>query len=546
MDRMMGRLLIGMAVLWSYGVVASQPVLAAEDMSAFDESVEPESAPIDTPQPEATPQVNEEPARISMEFQDAKLRDVLKAFSQQSGINMIASQEAGDQLITVYLEDVTFLDALDQILRSGNFAYDRPEGSDIYIVRPKPEGATKTMTRVYRLKYARVSKSILAKAGSTFNGITPYEALRQPSSSENQGNSGSSSGGGVGSSGGGGGGGFGGSGGGAQQEDVGIDLVVKDLLTDEGQVVVDARTNSLLITDVPENFPRLEAAIMALDVRTPQVMVDAEVIETTLSKLKDLGFEWGGSTGTVFSFTPGTGTTTRFPFSFFGEHHAPTGPSPFGTTTLSFHNFEGVLHALETDTDTKILARPKILTLDNESAVIRLTTDEAIGFQTTTGEQTATTSSQPERTTTGVVLVVTPQINEGGYITMLVEPSVSKTVASKITAPSGQSDPRDPKTRSSRNMVRIRSGDTLVVGGLIDRSDATSVRRVPILGHMPIIGEVFKSTDIDNSTSELIVFITPRILEEPGVDNTLASTPASRTPWSRPAPRAWRGRSLRL
>src|SRR3990167_1953933 len=98
---------------------------------------------------------------------------------------------------------------------------------------------------------------------------------------------------------------------------------------------------------------------------------------------------------------------------------------------------------------------------------------------------TGTTTSEPERTITGVVLVVTPQVNEEGYITMLVEPSVAKTVASKISPPSGQATPRDPKTRSSRTLVRIRNGDTLVVGGLIDRSEAESERRVPVLSGIP-------------------------------------------------------------
>src|SRR3989338_2648640 len=112
-----------------------------------------------------------------MEFQDANLGDVLKTFSQQTGINVIAGSEIADRPITVYLEDVEVLDALDQILSAGDLTYARQTGSQIYIVKAKPaEALPRLMTRVYRLKYARVSESILARAAASFAEKTPYEA----------------------------------------------------------------------------------------------------------------------------------------------------------------------------------------------------------------------------------------------------------------------------------------------------------------------------------------------------------------------------------
>lgn len=448
------------------------------------------------------------PSRVSMEFESASLKDVLKTFSQQTGINVIASGSIAEQRITLYLEDVTVMDAFDQILRSGNLTYDRPLGSEIYIVKPKPveEQAVQTVTRIYRIKYARVSSSVLARAAAAFGARTPFEATLEAGA-------------------GGAAGAFGG--GGSSGGDVGIDTVMRKLLTDQGDVAVDGRTNSLIITDVPENFPRLEAALATLDIRTLQILVDVEIIETSLSKLKDLGVEWGtGSEGDLVTLLPGGGATgavattfagggwqTRFPFGWLGRS-APTGPTPLPTSTLSFNSFRGVLQALEQDVDTKILARPKILTLDNESAIIRLTRDEAVGFLSSSQATTNTVTSTAERKPTGVVLVVTPQINDQDYITMLVEPSVSKTVASNISPPSGQSTPRDSKIRSSRTMVRIRNGDTLVVGGLIDRTEEQTQRKVPILADIPFVGAAFKNKEISDSASELIVFVTPRLLEE--------------------------------
>lgn len=443
------------------------------------------------------------PTLVSMDFKDADLKDVLKAFSQQTGINIIAGQDVGAQKITLYLQEVAVIDALDQLLRAGNLLYERTPGSDIYVVKRKPtmdtEEVVATITKVYRVRYARVSTSVLAKTALALSTQTPFETvIRSPEDTE------TSSGGAAATT----------TSASGEEEDVGIDAIIKRMLTSYGQVVVDSRTNSVIITDVPENFPKIEAVLAALDVRTPQVLVDTELIETTLSKLKDLGIEWGtGSEGELLTFTPGS-RTTRFPLGLLPDAMQPTGPTPFSTATLSATSFRGVLQALEKDTDSKILARPKVMTLDNESALIRMTSDEAIGFSSSSQSGTGTTTSEPERTTTGVILVVTPQVNDHGYITMLIEPSVTKTIESKISPPSGQATPRDPKTRSSRTLVRIKSGDTLVVGGLIDRSDSHVLQKVPVLSGIPFLGEAFKNKEVNDSTSELIVFVTPTILKD--------------------------------
>ncbi len=515
---------------------AGQSDLGASAESPIDKSAKAEA---DVHLSSSAPDHDGEPMRISMDLQDTNLKDVLKAFSKETGINLIAGTEVESQPITLYLDHVTALDALDQILRAAHLTYERLPGSEIYIV--KPDGsqgkAPDTITRIYQLKYARVSKSALAKAAAKFAASTPFEkgTLSDGSSSSSSGSSTAGSTlGSLGSS----ASSSGSEGGSGDQKRVGggigIDEVLKDLLTPNGSVVVDSRTNRLILTDIPENFPRLETVLATLDIRTRQIMVDAELIETSVSKLKDLGVEWGvGSEGDLFSLVPAS-RTTSFPFSstmkqILGFGGNPTagniavtnGSLTFGTAGSS--SASAVLQALQSDTDTKILARPKVLTLDNESAIIRLTADEAIGFQSSSQATTGTSSSEPQRATTGVVLVVTPQINEDGYITMIVEPTVTKTVASKISAPSGQATPRDPKTRSSRGLIRIRSGDTLVVGGLIDRSDENTLKRVPVLSGIPFLGEAFKNSEINNSTSELIVFITPRILDEP-TDAQLATS----------------------
>ena len=466
---------------------------------------------------------------VSMDFKDASLKDVLKIFSQQTGLNVIASEDTKDQTITLYLEHVSALDALDQILASAGLIYERAPGSQIYIVKRAPaveKPKITTETRVYRLKFARVSTSRLAKAAEALGEITPFES-RQLASTMTSGGGGT----GGGSSSGRGGAG----GGGGEEEDVGIDKVIEKLLTDEGTVVVDERTNSLVVTDIPESFPRIESALNALDVKTAQILIEAEVLETTLTKLKDLGVEWGAdSEGSLFTVTPAQ-RSTRFPFlrqSEQGQKQDIIGPESgslpsftrsgqISLGTLDFSQFSAVLQALERDADTKILARPRILTLDNESAVIRLSSLQAIATQTITaggGTGITTQTSAPERVTTGVILTVTPQVNDDQYVTMLIEPSVTKVVNSAIG-----SSIKDPKTRSARAMVRVRQGETLVLGGLIDRSESASVQKVPILGDVPLLGKAFRNQEVDNTASELIVFVTPRIMVESSVATRMAA-----------------------
>ena len=473
----------------------------------------------------AAPEAPAKPVRISMDFKDADLKNVLKSFSQQAGLNVIASDDVATRTITMFLEDVTVMDALDRILEAGNLTYERPAGSQIYVVKPKPKAAPEpvpTITKVYRLKFARVSTSRLAKAAEELASSPTQVATLQGGSTGTSGTSGGSTSTSTSQT-----------TGTTAGEEIGVDKVVGQLLTENGKVTVDERTNSLVVTDIPSNFLRIESVLKALDIRTAQVLIEVEVLETTLAKAKDLGVKWGsGTAGTVFQLTPAQ-HKTNFPFGdWFGRHgwrsisDADTGLTTSHLGTVDASQAVAILQALEKDTDTKILARPKILTLDNERAVIQLSTQEAVGFKSTVSGSSGTTTAEPERVTTGTILVVTPQVNEHGYITMMVEPSVTKTSTSIITPPSSAgSAVKDPKTRSARALVRMRQGETLVMGGLIDRTEEDIHSKVPVLGDVPILGAAFRHNDVSNSASELVVFVTPKILEEPS-ETQLASSPA--------------------
>jgi type II secretory pathway component GspD/PulD (secretin) len=178
-----------------------------------------------------------------------------------------------------------------------------------------------------------------------------------------------------------------------------------------------------------------------------------------------------------------------------------------------------LLDFLRTQTDTKYLARPRLLTLNNETAEIKITTQESVGVKTTTEATTGTTSAEPERTETGVSLRVTPQVNiDTGEITMFIHPEVSEaTAGSTITSGDKSYQFRDPEIRSTKSIVKVKDGETVIVGGLIRNEFTQVVKKIPILGDIPVVGALFRHKNKSKDKErELLVFITPRLIKDTG------------------------------
>jgi type II secretory pathway component GspD/PulD (secretin) len=283
-----------------------------------------------------------------------------------------------------------------------------------------------------------------------------------------------------------------------------------------------------VVTDVPENMPRIEELIESLDMKVPQVLIQADIVETDASFGRQLGVEIGGANGELASFTgparlisypttashyslfPGvqdlTGATITSPVGGYGGN--PNSGTFFGL--LSFQQLTVLLRAIETNGKGKYLARPKILTLNNKSAEISLTADTVVGVQSASLiAQSGLLTTTAERQKTGVVLRVTPQVNDGGMVTLLIEPSVTRPQASQFF-----SQFVDAQSQSVRTSVRIRDGSTLMIGGLLSDQTTVTVRKVPFLGSIPVIGRLFTSENKQTSKMELMIFITPTLVKD--------------------------------
>jgi len=427
--------------------------------------------------------------KISMDFQSAPLVDVLKIFSQQTKLNLISSEELANRRITVYLDNVPVEQALEQVLRANNLTYELQPESNIYIVKALTKTDSELLTRVYLLKHANVSSARIAKTLKISYKV-------DDASVEVSGDDESSS-----------------SGGGGAEGGTGIMGAIKAVLTDKGKIVEDARTNSLTVTDLAHNFTNIETAIAKLDIAVPQVLIEVEMLEVSKEVGDKIGIKYGE---TPLTFK-GAERDVIYPWDqnhLLGKGYTFAQPE-YRAGTVSAAGMTAILQFLQSQSDTKNLARPRILTLSNQPAQIKISTKEAIGISssTTSSQNLATATSEAERVETGVFLTVTPQVNTvNREITMAVVPKVITTTPSSITT--NGVTLKDPEERGSLSLLRVLDGDTIVLGGLLREDHTVVTTKIPLLGDIPFLGNAFKHRAENVSNRELIIFLTPHILDE--------------------------------
>lgn len=427
---------------------------------------------------------------ISMDFKDANLKDILKIFSIQSGLNFIASESVQDRKITLYLDRVPIKEAMEKLFKANNLTYELDEDANIFIVKDWGKPQIETVTKIFYLKYASVSSSSLK------------EEMRSEMGSGK--------------------GGGGGKGGGAAEENVGITMVVKKILSMYGSVIEDYRTNSLIVTDIPNRMSLIAQTIAYLDVPVPQVMLEVEMLDVSKNIVDKLGIEFGNNPFTLI-IPGGIAHGLEFFLGDMTKKAKDIASSDVAGSIVLGRNYAEVLDFLRTQTDTKYLARPRILTLNNETAEIKIATSESVGVKTTTTSAAGTTAAEAERMETGVSLRVTPQINmETSEITMFICPQVSEaTVGSTITSADKTYTFRDPEVRSTKSIVRVKDGETVILGGLIRNELSQVIKKLPILGDIPILGALFRHKErTKDKQRELLVFITPHIIKETKIGPT--------------------------
>jgi general secretion pathway protein D len=294
-------------------------------------------------------------------------------------------------------------------------------------------------------------------------------------------------------------------------------------------IQADESTNSLVITAPPDIMRTLKRVISQLDIRKAQVLVEAAIAEVSGDVARDLGVQWmfGNSNGKspvgIINFTNNGAQITNIANAVSGGTSSSTvGSIPAVTDSLLLgaadvarnkFSYAAVLNALASDGNTNILSTPTLVTLDNEEAeiVIGQNVPFVTGSYTNTGATSGSTNpfQTIQRQDVGLTLKIKPQINEGDAMRL----DISQEVSSIAASVAGASDIVTNK-RSIKTNVMVDDGQVVVLGGLIDNQVRTSVQKVPLLGDIPLLGNLFKSRKSDINKTNLMVFIHPVILRD--------------------------------
>ncbi len=286
-------------------------------------------------------------------------------------------------------------------------------------------------------------------------------------------------------------------------------------LTGEVKVVADKGSNSLIVLANPEDFRVVKDVIKSIDVKRPQVFVEVQIVEMSMDKLLQMGVEW--------KFLS-RGNYVPFGGSLYGNLPLQPGyPSASPGLLLGIAKWRNgipdiglLLNAYAKEGGVNVIATPQILTLDNEEAEINIS--KVIPYSTGVKYDT---NNNPvisyDYKDVGIVLKITPHITASGEIRLKVYEKVEDVVG---YANADQTAPITSK-REARTTVDVKDGQTLVIGGLIKKKRLTTVEKVPVLGNIPVIGNLFKKTGHQIEKTNLLVFITPRVVRNVSEENQL-------------------------
>ncbi len=316
--------------------------------------------------------------------------------------------------------------------------------------------------------------------------------------------------------------------------------VVEKIKSEKAKVSVDTRMNAIVVKDLSLNIDRMERLLKNLDIRIPQVLIEAKVVEVSSNYARELGIQWGGkytntkgttvvsggSTGVSTSTTTGTstpaiGSTTFYPSlgdigasgnAYVVNLPAAVGQGSGGALGVTFGALSGKLSldlqlsAMQTTGKGKILSNPKILTVNNKEAKISSGLDIPVKVVSTT---TVGTTADVKTISASLMLSTTPTITSDNRIAMVVKVEKSEADFTRVV----DGIPTITKRNANAELV-VNNGETVVLGGIYTKSEGQSEAGVPLLSKIPVIGWLFKKKSVFDSQAELLIFITPTIIRE--------------------------------
>ncbi len=420
--------------------------------------------------------------RVDLDFKDADIHNILRLLAEVGSVNIVTSDDV-QGTVTIRMRNVPWDQALDVILQAKGLGMVR-RGN---LIRVAP---LETLEQEREAAIARQKQR---------EQLAPLETRLVPVSY-------------------------------ATAEE--LQPRVEELLSPRGSVSVDERTNVMIVRDIIENLDDVEELVRTLDTQTPQVLVEARIVEATSNYSRDIGIQWGGSG--IASSATGNPTGLEFPANIgvtggaYDQQTNTAGLSPFvqqinpanyavnlpaivgadgGALGLTLGSINGAieigvrLSALESNNQIRIISSPRILTLDNHEAHIAQGTLIPYSQVSAQGVQTAFQEAKLE-------LTVRPHVTADGAVAMHVlitrdEPDFNNT--------SNRGDPTILKREAETDLL-IDDGNTAVIGGIYTRNTGRTVQQVPFFGDIPILGALFQRRRVSDDRNELLIFLTPRIV----------------------------------
>jgi len=383
--------------------------------------------------------------KVSANLKQASLSDVIQQLADQGGYNTITWGMLGGT-VDANLKDVPLTQALELILQGTPFTF-AMQDSVLVIGDRNPassSGQALAVTDIYYLRHLRADK------------VMP--------------------------------------------------LLPKNLQTQGIQALPEL--NALLLSGTNESNTKIKDFLQTIDQEVPQVVIEAVIVEFTRKKVSELGIK--KKTGTV----PAAGVAIDGPAVAFKTHIdgsssrlASVGPFDLATLTLLPQDFMIQLNAMENAELAKVLARPRLTTLNGQPATINIGSSDY--FQVSTTNSNGVVSSDYRAFNSGITLTITPYLTKSGYITAEIKPEVRTPLSA---ATSDANKPPSTSTRSMSSNVRLKDGQTLVLGGLIQTVDLKSQEGLPILSAIPLIGRFFSYHTQNKQTTELSIYITPHVM----------------------------------
>ena len=428
--------------------------------------------------------------KISLDFQDVEVRTILQILAKESGINIVASDTVNGKM-TLSLKDVPWDQALDLVMQARNL--DMRQQGNIINIAPRDELLAKDKA------FLQAEKEI-AELGSLYsqNFQLKYKNVEEFRKI-------------------------------LRLDEIDSSNSRNTLLSNRGSVLIDPATNTLIVTDTRSVIEKFRKLIDELDVPAQQVMIEARIVEATDGFARDLGVKFGyGGTyrQTAWGFNSGSGGisaannggasgnigTSSGRWSVNTNINLPVAAAANSIAlvrALSSGALNLELSASEQLSKTKTLANPRVLTQNRQEAKIESGTEIPYQDTSTSGNNTSTTTTFKKAV---LGLVVTPNITPDGQIIMNVKINKDTPIDCRVK----NEATKCIQTKNLDTQAMVENGGTLIVGGIYEEENGNTLTKIPLLGDIPVIGNLFKTRQNNQSRRELLIFITPRIMDTVG------------------------------